>query len=356
MKRILLYALIVFLPAFSNAQILGGGTDFSNAVMFNQAWLSGCPSAGTVFSNQKPFEPTDPIDPCAPTPACATGTTAADVWYSFIAQGPNATIVVNPTSGFDAAIQAFSGTTCAGLTEIGCLDLNGNNQAETMFLIGLTPNQTYYFRVFGAANNNSNRTGLYTFCGSADLGSSVLPVDITRFTAAPSFNKVTLLWTTASELMSDRFIIEKSADGARFEAIATVSGAGNSNQPIDYSYVDMAPYATITYYRLKQVDINGSFKYSAIIPVRMNEKLFASVAVSPNPVVDKININIHSVEAGRGVIRIVNANGAVVQQLSKELLKGINVFSVGSMQLSKGVYMVQVTTQNEKLSVPFVVN
>lgn len=357
MKRIVLYTFIFFVPFASKAQILGGGTSFSNSVLFNPAWLTGCPSAGTVFSNQKTFEPTDAIDPCAPAPTCATGGTQADVWYHFIAQGPNATIVVKPTGGFDVAIQAFEGDNCPGLTQIGCVDIAGNNGTETLFLINLSINKTYYFRIFGAANNVNNRTGTYTFCGSANLGATVVPVNLTRFTASTGSGRVNLLWTTAFESMNDRFEIEKSADGVRFSAIGTVAGAGNSNHAVDYNFVDPAPYASITYYRLKQVDISGSFKYSAIIPVRMNEKLTASLSVSPNPVTDKLNVNVQSELGGSVIIRIVNAGGAEVYQSIKTVVKGANIFSITSPGiLRKGMYTVQVLADNKKLSAQFVVN
>jgi hypothetical protein len=170
--RKIFFSLSLFVSFCSHAQILGGGTSFSNAVLFNQSWLSGCPGGGTTFSNQAAFEPATAMDACAPAPACATGTTGSDIWFSFFAQSTTATLVVTPGSSFDVAIQAFSGTTCPGLTTIGCTDAAGNNGAETLSLTGLTNGVRYYFRIFGATNGVGNRTGTYTFCGSAGLGSS----------------------------------------------------------------------------------------------------------------------------------------------------------------------------------------
>jgi hypothetical protein len=357
MKRLFLYALIVCFPYFSNAQILGGGTEFSNSVLFNPAWLTGCPGSGTVFSNQKVYEPTDPIDPCAPNPTCATGGTAADVWYHFIAQGPNATIVVDPSGGFDVAIQGFAGDNCPGLAEIGCVDIAGNNGTETLYLVGLEVNKTYYFRVFGASNSTNNRTGTYTFCGSANLGATVLPVSITRFTGTPQHNKVNLLWSTNAESLNDHFVIEKSADGSSFMPLGTVAGAGSTNHVVDYTYVDQSPYPVVTYYRLKQVDINGSFKYSATLAVRMNEKPTASVSVSPNPVTDKVNVTIQSERASSAVVRIINANGAEIYQTNRKLVKGNNLFTITNLGvLPRGVYSVQVLTDEQKISTQFVSN
>jgi hypothetical protein len=357
MKQFLLFSLFIYGTITTKAQILGGGTDFSNAVVFNEAWLNNCPNGATTLSNDKVFEPTDPIDPCAPFPACATGTTGSDVWFKFVAQFNTATIKVDPSGGFDIAIQAFSGTACPGLTDIGCVDDGGNNATESLTLTSLNINETYYFRIFGASNNSSARTGTYNFCGSANLYATVLPVNITRFTASTNNDKVSLLWSTASESMNDRFEIQKSADGSTFLVIGNVTGAGNSHQPVDYSFIDPAPYASITYYRLKQIDLNGGYKYSAIVPVRRNQKLMATVTVSPNPVVDKININVESDIAGPATLRILNANGTQVYQSDKILLKGANVFTINNLtHLPAAVYNVQVITPNKKISTQFVRN
>jgi hypothetical protein len=109
------FILTVFLSnyLFSSAQILGGGTLFSNAVVFDQSWLTSCPASGTTLSNQSGFEPTTAMDPCgAPAPSCASGTLGSDVWFKFYAQLTTAKIVVNPSASFNCAIQVFSGSAC----------------------------------------------------------------------------------------------------------------------------------------------------------------------------------------------------------------------------------------------------
>jgi hypothetical protein len=171
-QKVVLSFLLIFSISSHAQTILGGGTLFSNAVTFNQSWLSGCPTPGITLSNQAAYEPTTAMDPCgAPAPACVTVTAGSDVWFSFFAHSTTATIVVNPSAGLNVAIQAFSGSACPGLAEIGCVNAAGNNQPETLALTGLTSGVRYYFRIFGAATNASARTGTYTFCGSAGLGS-----------------------------------------------------------------------------------------------------------------------------------------------------------------------------------------
>ena len=352
-KIILGFLLIVSIN--SQAQILGGGTLFSNAVTFNQSWISGCPGSGTNFSNQAAFEPTTAMDPCAPAPACATGTTGSDIWFRFFAQSTTATIVVNPSASFNIAIQAFSGTACPGLTTIGCADAGGNNVTETLNLTGLKVNTLYYFRIFGATNSVANRTGTYTFCGSAGLGSTLLPVEIISFRAVEQNNKVILNWTTASESNNSYFEIERSITGNQYEPIGRVAGGGTTSQTTHYNFTDFAPFTATNYYRLKQVDIDGRYKYSAILTIKLNSKLKKGVNISPNPVSDKINIRISSDAATNGGIRIINASGQTIYQQSERLVKGENLFTINSLQnLSKGIYTVQVVIDGDIFSTKFI--
>ena len=353
-KKIILSFLLI-ISISSQAQILGGGTLFSNAVTFNQSWISGCPGGGTSLSNQVAFEPTTAMDACAPAPACATGTTGSDVWFSFFAQSTTATIVVAPSSSFDVAIQAFSGTACPGLTDIGCVDAAGNNATETLSLTGLTFNTRYYFRIFGATNSVANRTGTYTFCGSAGLGSSILPVEIISFRAAEQNNKIILSWVTASESDNQYFEIERSINGNQFEPIGRVAGAGTTSQTTHYNFTDVTPVTRINYYRLKQVDIDGRYKYSAILTTKLNSKLEKGVNISPNPVSNKINISISSDVATNGDIRIINALGQIIYYQNEKLVKGVNVITITSLfHLPKGIYTLQVVMDNETFSTKFI--
>jgi hypothetical protein len=353
-KKIILLSLFI-VPISSQAQILGGGTLFSNAVTFDQSWLSTCPGGGTNLSNQAAFEPTTAMDGCAPAPSCATGTTGSDVWFRFFAESTTAIIVVNPSASFDIAIQAFSGTACPGLTDIGCVDVGGNNVTETLNLTGLTTNTIYYFRIFGATNSVANRTGTYTFCGSTRLGSTLLPVEIASFNAFMQSNNVILNWTTASESNNSYFEIQRSNNGNQFSSIGTVSGIGTTSLTTDYNFTDLAPFTTTNYYRLKQVDIDGRYKYSSILTIKSDSKLKKNISISPNPVSDKINIRISSDAATNGGIRIINAAGQVIYQQNERVIKGENLFIINRLQnLPKGFYTVQAIIDGDILSAKFI--
>jgi hypothetical protein len=112
---------------------------------------------------------------------------------------------------------------------------------------------------------------------------SVLPVDFSSFTGNCDNNKVVLNWTTSSEFNNDRFTIEESADGAKWDSIGTVGSQGNSGLDQNYSYTVNGMYTGGAYFRLDQVDLNGNFSYSRIIHAGDCSLAPAAVNIYPNP-------------------------------------------------------------------------
>lgn len=98
----------------------------------------------------------------------------------------------------------------------------------------------------------------------------VLPVELTSFKAGAAGNCacVRLAWQTASEHDSKEFLIERSADGREFGAIGQVPALGTSTSVYDYNWRDERPLIGQCFYRLRQVDQDGSFSYSAVVSVQ----------------------------------------------------------------------------------------
>jgi len=104
-----------------------------------------------------------------------------------------------------------------------------------------------------------------------------------RFTAEPLRLDALLKWATASEKNNDYLEVEASADGRTFQSIGRLAGQGTTTQAHDYQLVDpaIAHYAaSLAYYRLRQVDLNGPFTYS---PVRVVAVGPSALALFPNP-------------------------------------------------------------------------
>jgi hypothetical protein len=112
-----------------------------------------------------------------------------------------------------------------------------------------------------------------------------LPVELTAFTATAEGNRaVRLAWATASEKNNDRFEVERSADGFLFMSIGTLAAAGSSSAPRRYELLDgLVPAdAARLYYRLRQVDLDGTFYYSPVRTVALTGAA-AELVLYPNP-------------------------------------------------------------------------
>ncbi|MBX2946998.1 MAG: hypothetical protein KF725_14280 [Cyclobacteriaceae bacterium] len=108
-----------------------------------------------------------------------------------------------------------------------------------------------------------------------------LPVELVYFRASLTPEKlVNLQWQTASELNNDAFEVERSKDGFDFTSIARVNGAGTTPTKNDYALLDQFPLSGTSYYRLKQIDFDGTYTYSPVISIKRGDDPFT---VYPNP-------------------------------------------------------------------------
>jgi hypothetical protein len=139
-----------------------------------------------------------------------------------------------------------------------------------------------------ATGTVANPTAKRTALSSADLakdfrlassnkGATPLPVTLLYFDVKPNGNTVDIQWSTATEFNNDYFIVQRSQNNLHYEDIVKVDGAGTSTILKNYFTVDQNPYTGMSYYRLKQVDYNGSYKYSSIIPVEFNAEIVFDV-------------------------------------------------------------------------------
>lgn len=348
MKKLLLLVAAILCIIVMKAQLCpGGGLDYSTVVTFDQSWIQGCLTGsscngGVGFDNRAACEPTTTIDACAPAPsaACTNTTNGSDIWFRFYATATTATINVIQQVSFVAMIQAFSGgPACGGLTEIGCIKAGGPSSGVTLNLSGLTIGGTYYFRVFGSANSAAQRNGTFCFCGSAALGSGVLPVVLTEFRATAQKNKVLLKWNTASENDNRSFDIERSTDGTNFSPIAVVDGNGTTTSARSYDYTDLQAVKGKNYYRLKINGLNGRHEFSDIKTAMIDYGKLISLL--NNPVRDRLIIDASSATK----VVLMNLSGQVLQNV--QLKQGRNEIAVS--QFGAGTYFVRSIADNESL-------
>lgn len=136
-----------------------------------------------------------------------------------------------------------------------------------------------------------------------------LPVELKAFTGTAQSNKVALKWSTASEKNSAYYRVERATAGTpeQYQAIGQVAAAGTSTQALDYNFTDASPLE-LGYYRLQQVDKDGTSTYSPVIAVRATPVL--ALQAYPNPTNGTLTIT----GAKDARFSLVNQLGQVVQQ------------------------------------------
>ena len=190
-----------------------------------------------------------------------------------------------------------------------------------------------------------------TSLGSQDifmlkLTQPLLPLNLLSFTAKNIDNQALLKWTTAQEVNTDRFDIERSPNGTQFSKIGTVKANSMNGQ---YTYTDNQTgneKQETVFYRLKMLDKDGQYTYSLIRQVTINH---LQLTIAPNPVHNIVTISGTDLKT----ITLADNVGRIV--LTKSALNNLSVeISVG--HLPKGLYLLTVTTtggniQSEKLVV-----
>jgi hypothetical protein len=152
-------------------------------------------------------------------------------------------------------------------------------------------------------------------------------------------------WTTASELNNKGFIVEKSMNGVDFESIGFVNGKGTTNIQVNYQLLDEKAFAVVNtvYYRLRQVDMDGTEHLSNIVRATKTERSIASTTVAPNPFNGITHLNIVSAEQGEYTITISDIQGKTIGTRVVNAIKGLNTISLTEMQQAgAGVYFIRV--------------
>ena len=169
-----------------------------------------------------------------------------------------------------------------------------------------------------------------------------LPVELLSFSANCDNKRIKINWSTASEVNSDYFKVEKSRDNNIWDYITTVPGAGNSNTKTDYAVDDEVPYTETTqgiepsYYRLLQVDFDGNIKhYGPVASICKEQNLF-------NAYVDEnknIEIIFKAFAAQPYTISLLDYNGKKVMTISGNANEGLNNAILNTNSLSAGLYV-----------------
>lgn len=215
---------------------------------------------------------------------------------------------------------------------------SGSSQIFTV--TSLDPNKEYKF--FSFEFNNDGVLNAENYLTPNNEPQTPLPVTLVSFSAKVSGSQVAIRWETASELNNKQFTVERSRDSRTFETILTRAGQGTTNATTVYNEVDRQPLNGVSYYRLKQVDLDGKTSYSNIASVSLLKA--GEVVMYPNPVANVLTITMNGGTESVSVT-ITDLSGRMVQT---QQLRADG--KVDMANLKAGTYLVTVGKGDTKVT------
>jgi hypothetical protein len=207
-------------------------------------------------------------------------------------------------------------------------------------------------------NSRAQRNSLTSFSDfgmGGEGGSNPLPIELLSFSAAMNEDKtaVDLLWTTATEINNEVFVIQRSLDGENFEEIGRVAGAGNSTSQLSYIFIDASPAQGVVYYRLKQIDYDGTYSYSKLVSVANATTTITNkpeMKLFPNPTNGVVNISLNS-EVSEIEIQVIDITGTIVfsKTVVNENAEFFETIELNN-ELKSGFYFVRMVAPNLNLT------
>jgi len=331
------------------------------------------------------------------SPSCTPATSAIGMGGLFMGIGHVSLNTINNSSGYPSQDNSVDGyldatTNCQATTEIvegstytldvdllsvnnqgvkAWIDYNNNgtyedatelilnstghkdsNPASVTFMVPASVNGIYLrMRVLCDFNSVGNSCYDPTYGQAEDYAVLIepdpLPVELLSFTGKKEKETVDLTWETASELNNDYFILERSSDGRNFSELVTIQGLGTSEAANTYRFSDAKPFAGINYYRLIQVDNDGTKENAGgIVAVEFSTE--RNMTLFPNPMSgDLLYLNYASLTSGALNIEVFDLTGKSVHALNKDVLKGENTIELSFENLNSGLYYIQTTHNGE---------
>ncbi len=192
---------------------------------------------------------------------------------------------------------------------------------------------------FGGGNTGGSGTNFQTDCWLG-TGGPYIPVELASFTAEVIGSSVHLNWSTITEQNNSHFVVEKSTDNSFFNEVGSLIGSGTTTEPQFYTFTDGNNSAGTYYYRLKQVDFDGSFEYTKTVEVLIGAPAEFSLQQNyPNPFNPSTTINYTVAEESIVSLKVYDLLGREIAELvNNELEAGNYTINFDASQLTSGIY------------------
>lgn len=251
-------------------------------------------------------------------------------------------------SNGNLAVAVFSTPSGLGIYDTNGTQLNFFTQVSGLRGVYQLPSGNYLvtnasgLHEIDGANGNLIRT-IYSATNMQYISYvdySFIPVELTSFSASVIGNNIVLNWRTATELNNSGFHIEKSEDNLNFQSVGFVAGFGTTTESKNYTFTDNSFTDGTYYYRLKQIDFDGTFSYSNVVQVDVEmPNVFSLSQNYPNPFNPSTKIKFALPVDSRVNIKIFNSLGEIIDEAADgNFSSGIHEINYNGLNLSSGIY------------------
>lgn len=266
------------------------------------------------------------------------GTIENNSWLSFEATDTEASLLIYTSDcvvGEGIQMQIYKTLDCTNFTSVSNCWNPGVETNGAIIANNLIVGNTYYLMIDGCNGDNCD----YTISGMTGVA-VILPVELLSFNCNKTNSQTTLYWETISETNNDYFIIQRSEDGESFYDVGIVSGAGNSNQLLEYQWEDENVVNNQSYYRIQQFDYDGHYSYFDIITCQESNNSLEGIAYNYNSGDNTIEISLAGESPSTYNLVIYDCVGKII--LNRKLSGSSIEHKIKMPVLSKGIYYMNI--------------
>ena len=220
--------------------------------------------------------------------------------------------------------------------------------------LGITGYQNWYFAFSNAISADGNLIALTAYPQGVFQTHSFLlildttvPVELVSFIGVVIDNNVHLSWVTGTETNNFGFEIQRKTKNNDWIELDFISGNGTTTERQYYSYQDNSVSTGMYFYRLKQIDFDGSFSYSDVVDITINPTQYSLDQNYPNPFNPSTTIEFNIAEQGLVNLSVYNLLGEKVATMVNEMMEsGNHKFEFNASNLASGIYLVKMSSVN----------